>query len=71
MPLLHIFSSIICSKIIFGISQYKAGKKYCRRCEVYFSQVGKFCRCCGMTLRTSPTNRKQKDRLKETSNSLT
>jgi rRNA maturation endonuclease Nob1 len=53
------------SKIIVGRSQYEAGKKYCRRCEVYFSHDGRFCPCCGMTLRSSPTNRKQKEKLRE------
>ena len=41
------------SKIIVGKSPYQDGKKYCRRCEVYFYQIDRFCRCCGMTLRTS------------------
>jgi hypothetical protein len=52
-------------KIIFGESHYGAGKKYCRRCEVYFYHDGNFCPCCGMALRASPTNRKQKEKLKE------
>src|ERR1700716_4127453 len=41
------------SKIIFGKSHYEGGKKYCRRCEVYFFHDGSFCPCCGMALRTS------------------
>ena len=41
----------------FGRSQYGAGMRYSRSCEVYFSQAGKFCQRCGMTLRSSPTNR--------------
>ncbi|MGB6528973.1 MAG: hypothetical protein WBF33_12775 [Candidatus Nitrosopolaris sp.] len=53
------------SKIVVGRSQYADGKRYCRRCEVYFYQAGKFCQCCGMTLRSSPTNRKQKGKLTE------
>ena len=31
------------SKIIFGNSHYEAGKKYCRRCEVYLFHDGMFC----------------------------
>ncbi|MGB6593652.1 MAG: response regulator, partial [Candidatus Nitrosopolaris sp.] len=46
------------------------GMRYCRRCEVYFYQVERFCRCCGMTLRSSPINKTQKNRLKEMSNNL-
>jgi hypothetical protein len=53
------------SKIIVGRSHYEGGKKYCRRCEVYFYCGGKFCPCCGMALRSSPTNRKDKEKLKE------
>ena len=58
------------SKIIVGKSPYQAGKRYCRRCEVYFYQVERFCQCCGMTLRSSPINKTQKNKLKEMSNNL-
>jgi len=54
------------SKIIVGKSPYQSGKKYYRRCEVYFYQVERFCRCSGMTLRTSPYGKRQKVRLIET-----
>ena len=53
------------SKIIVGKSPYQDGKRYCRRSEVYFYQVERFCLCCGMTLRSSPINN-----LKEMSNNL-
>ena len=53
------------SKIIVGKSPYQAGMRYYRRCEVYFYQVERFCRCCGMALRTSPYGKKQNDRLIE------
>jgi hypothetical protein len=46
------------SKIIVGKSPYEGGKRYCRRCNVYFYQVERFCRCCGMILRTSPAGKK-------------
>src|SRR6266567_1969130 len=36
------------SKYIVGKSHYEGGKKYCRRCEVYFYHDSKFCPCCGM-----------------------
>jgi hypothetical protein len=47
------------SKIIVGKSPYEGGERYCRRCEVYFYQVQRFCRCCGMTLKTSPAGKKR------------
>jgi uncharacterized Zn finger protein (UPF0148 family) len=50
------------SKIIFGKRHYEGGKKYCRRCEVYYYHHGVFCPCCGMALRTSPTNKRDKER---------
>jgi uncharacterized Zn finger protein (UPF0148 family) len=53
------------SKIIFGKSHYENGKKYCRRCEVYYYHDGVFCPCCGIALRTSPTNRREKERLRQ------
>ncbi|MDP9287463.1 MAG: hypothetical protein M3P08_04615 [Thermoproteota archaeon] len=54
----------LCSKIIFGKSHYEGGKKYCRRCEVYFYHDGVFCNCCGMALRMSPTSKRDKERLR-------
>ncbi|MGB7954460.1 MAG: hypothetical protein WCF23_10795 [Candidatus Nitrosopolaris sp.] len=53
------------SKIIFGKSHYEGGKKYCRRCEVYYYHDGMFCPCCGMALRMSPINRRDKERLRQ------
>ena len=53
------------SKIILGKSHYEGGKKYCRRCEVYYSHNGIFCPCCGMALRMSPTNKRDKERLRQ------
>jgi|GEM_PF-4911941 len=47
-----------------GGKNYKDGKKYCRRCEIYLFHSGNFCPCCGMCLRLSPTSRKQKERLR-------
>jgi len=52
------------SKIIVGKSKYQGGKKFCRRCEVYFLHGGLFCPCCGMALRTSPTSKRDKERLR-------
>src|SRR5712691_3992375 len=52
------------SKIV-GKSHYEGGKKYCRRCEIYFSYDGVFCPCCGMALRMSPTNKRDKERLRQ------
>jgi hypothetical protein len=53
------------SKIIFGKSRYEGGKKYRRRCEVYYRHDGVFCTCCGMALRTSPTSKRDKERLRQ------
>jgi len=53
------------SKIMVGMSRYGLGKKYCRRCEVYFYLDGVFCSCCGMALRVSPTSKRDKERLRQ------
>jgi len=53
------------SKIIVGKSIYEEGKKYCRRCEVYFLHDGSFCPCCGMRLRISPINKKGRNRKRD------
>jgi hypothetical protein len=53
------------SKIIFGRSHNEGGKKYCRRCGVYFYHDDMFGPCCGMALRMSPTNRMDKERLRQ------
>ena len=50
------------SKTIFGKSHYVGGKKYCRRCDVYYYRHGVFCPCCGMV---APTNRRDKERLRQ------
>ena len=55
----------VVSKIIFSKSHYEGGKKYCRRCEIYFSYDGVFCPCCGMALRISPTSKKDKETLRQ------
>ncbi len=44
---------------------YEGGKKYCRRSEVYYYHDGVFSLCCGMTLRVSPTNKRDKERLRQ------
>ena len=44
------------SKIIVGKSIYEEGKKYCRRCEVYFLHDGSFCPCCDIRLLLYLTN---------------
>lgn len=54
------------SKIIVGKSIYEEGKKYCRRCEVYFLHDGSFCPCCGMRLRISPVNKRGRNRKRDT-----
>ena len=41
------------SKIIFSKSHYEDGRKYCRRCEVYYCHNGVFCPRCVMALLVS------------------
>jgi hypothetical protein len=53
------------SRFTVGGSHYANGKKYCRRCEVYILYDGIFSPCCGMALRTSPTNKRDKERLRQ------
>ncbi len=53
------------SRFTVGGSHYENGKKYCRRCEIYFFHDGIFCPCCGMALRMSPTNRRDKEKLRQ------
>jgi hypothetical protein len=62
----NIGERVYSNKILFGKSNYFAGKKYCRRCEVYlYHNEGMFCPCCGMQLRLTPSNREGKDRLRQ------
>jgi hypothetical protein len=58
----------IYSKIVVGELHYSVGKKYCRRCECYFITKKIFCECCGMQLRTTPIDAKDKstDKRKDT-----
>jgi hypothetical protein len=53
------------SKVVFGISNYSLGQKYCRRCEVYMYNDSMFCPCCGMQLRLTPSSRKCKEILRK------
>jgi hypothetical protein len=57
--------TFIHSKTIVGKRYYEGGKKYCRRYEVYYCHDGVFCPCCGMALRSSPNNKKNKERLRQ------
>jgi hypothetical protein len=50
------------SKIIFGKSHYEGGKKYCRRCKIYFSYDGVFYPSAS---RMSPTSKLDKERLRQ------
>jgi hypothetical protein len=60
---LSIQDKAILANIFFGKSHYEGGRKYCRRCEVFY-RGGLFCPCCGMALRVSPTARKDKEKIK-------
>jgi len=53
------------SRFTVGKAHYGNGNKYCRRCEVYILYDGIFCPCCGMALRMSPTNKRDKERLRQ------
>jgi hypothetical protein len=55
----------IYSKIVVGESHYSVGKKYCRRCERYFVTDTKFCQCCGMQLRLTPSEGEYKEKMRE------
>jgi predicted amidophosphoribosyltransferase len=46
---------------------YFAGKKYCRRCEIFLYHNGMFCPCCGMQLRLSPARKRDKERIRRKS----
>ena len=52
------------SKIVFGISNYSLGQKYCRKCEVNMYNDNAFCPCCGMQLRLTPSSRECKEILR-------
>jgi hypothetical protein len=54
----------ISSKIVVGESHYFVGKKYCRRCEIYLYHEGLFCPCCGMQMRTTPIDTKDKAKIR-------
>jgi len=51
--------------VLFGISNYSLGQKYCRRCEVYMYNDGMFCPCCGMQLRLTPSSKRCKEVLRK------
>jgi hypothetical protein len=59
------------SRFTAGGSHYGNGKKYCRRCEVYFLHYGIFCPCCGMALRMSPTSKRDKETHSGVANNIT
>ena len=55
----------ICRQMQAGHGSYLIGLKYCSTCEVYLYRAGTFCRCCGRQLRTRPSNKKGKERLRQ------
>ena len=55
------------TKIEVGQEMYFAGKKYCRRCEIFLYHNGMFCPCCGMQLRLSPARKRDKERIRRKS----
>ena len=61
----NICERIHSEKIVFGISNYSLGQKYCRRCEVYIYTDNTFCSCCGMQVRLTPSDKKHKEILRK------
>jgi hypothetical protein len=61
----NICERIHSEKIVFGISNYSLGQKYCRRCKVYMYNKSSFCPCCGMQLRLKPCSRICKEILRK------
>ena len=45
--------------------RYKAGQRRCSVCEIYIKWEGRWCPCCGLTLRTKPRNTKDRQNLQE------
>jgi len=41
---------------------YSDGKKYCSKCEIYLFHPGIYCPCCGVQLRTTPADKKLKQK---------
>jgi hypothetical protein len=56
----------ICERILLKKYRpgYSDGKKYCSKCEIYLFHEGNFCPCCGVQLRTSPADKKLKEKRK-------
>jgi rRNA maturation endonuclease Nob1 len=50
--------------MVVGESHYSVGKRYCRRCECYFVTDKKFCPCCGMQLRITPSEGQYKEKMR-------
>ena len=55
----NICDRLYSEKVVFGISNYSLGRKYCRKCEVYLYYDDVFCPCCKAQLRTIPHNKKR------------
>lgn len=54
----------ICTRIGSSFGYYRVGIKYCSRCEVYLFHEGYACPCCRCPLRSSPNNRRGKEKLR-------
>ena len=64
MPCRNICTRIGSSFGYYSAGYYSAGIKYCRRCEMYLFHDGYICPCCKRPLRTSPNNRRGKEKLR-------
>jgi hypothetical protein len=54
----------ICTRIGSSFGYYSTGIKYCSKCEVYLFHEGYACPCYKCPLRTSPNNRRGKEKLR-------
>ncbi len=48
-----------------GNLRYKAGQRRCSVCEIFIKWEGRWCPCCGFTLRTKPRNSRDRHKLQE------
>ncbi|MEO9362368.1 MAG: hypothetical protein ABI348_00570 [Nitrososphaera sp.] len=45
-------------------SPYMMGQKRCTTCEIYITTDGRRCPCCNLMLKTGPTDRRLRDKLR-------
>ena len=60
----------ICLRYARTNVSYLAGGKHCSKCEYYVITSKLFCECCGMRLRSSPSARAYKEKVRAKKNEL-